>query len=459
MPRGAMRACTLGMASSKLPEDTIEDASEEPAIEEEEEGPSSTVKAKAATPKGSGKGKQKQKEKPSTWDPEIVADDSLANRPGLSQFLEFRELKKPAGLTFDLSTLSLSVSPSFSQDLHYHKPTHHKARPWVEKAVMQRAVKWKGLDIVDKTRISSPDKTMNRTARRHRGNVFAQPGLLYSAACSIQKHYHQPSFVRWARNVAPTLPERLYGHLDGIVPEDVDIYVEDHRSYLPDHPERIASCIWVAINAPWGVSMRACEALASGEQPHPDWDILTPVLKNFHTWLHLTYHKQKPNAREYRKTCSRNPRRYLPLLRDMMPPGHDIPVVFAFRQKYMLFVLKGGIDGKLVAQYASHWLPIKGGSKADMDVEINQLQLTRLREGAAEDTRAKSSGGIGGDPEWMDPGDFTASLLHVQPDEVKKDERNSRKKTKPPAPKGKQTRPSLMEREMKRMEQVLMGNE
>lgn len=409
----------------------LEEAFEKPTIEKE--GLGSMGKAKRGTRRSSGKTRRKEQQGLPTWDPNIVAKSSLGRRPGLSQFLEFRELKKPPGLTFDIPTMSLSVSPDFMRNLHFHKATHHKARPWIEKACLQRAVNWTVLDETDMNRLVKSYKTMNRTSKRHRGNVFAQPSLLHNAASSLQKHRHEPSFVRWSRNVAPILPERLYGHLDGIVPEDVEIYIEDHKSYVKGHPDRIASCIWVSINAYWSVSMRACEALAIGNQPHPDWDIMTPVLVNFSTWFKETYHNQSENAKEYRKNNSHNPRRFLPLLRDMIPPGHDIPVVFAFRQKYLLFILKGGIEGELVAQYASHWLPIKEASKLDVDKEINELQLARLRDGEPEDAKTKTSGGplsaeamVKADPEWTNP------ILTSQMFEASMDERRSRKKTTPP---------------------------
>ncbi|ROW00567.1 hypothetical protein VSDG_03373 [Cytospora chrysosperma] len=437
----------------------LEYGSKEPTIKRK--GPGSKEEPEGSTAQSSDKTKQKQTEEKqdlSTWDPEILAESSLGTRPGIAQFLELRELKKPPGLTFDVSTLSLSMSPDFMRNLHFHKPTHHKTRPWIERAFMQRAVKWAALERVDTDRVKNLQDIKNRTSHQHRGNVFAHPWLIHGAASRVQKHRHEPSFVRWLKNGAPTLPARLYGHLDGIVPEDAEIYVEDHRSYVKGYPDRIASCIWVGINAYWSVSMRACEALAIGNQPHPDWDVLTPVLENFCSWLKETYYNQKEGAHQYRQNIKHHSRQYWPLLRDMMPPGYDIPVVFAFRQKYLLFILKGGIDGELVAQYASHWLPVAEASTCDGEREINELQLARLRDREPEDAVSKTSGGnvegVKDGPWWVGPSHLEPSL----PDQRHK--RNghkieSRGRTKPTPRKGDLSRLSSIDEEIKRLEEYL----
>lgn len=434
-------------------EHTLEDVSEKPTVEQE--GPGFTEKAEGGKTQSSGTTQRKEKPQLPTWDPAMLVDSSgLVKRPGLTHFLEFRELKEPPGLEFDPSTMSLTVSPSFPRKLHFHPPTHHKTRPWIEKAFLQRAAKWTALDTVDKARVEQSTRTMNRTSRRHRGNTFSHVSLLQNAGSRVQKYIYEPAFVRWARNMAPSLPERLHAHLDGIVPEDVEIYIEDHESYVEGHTGRVASCIWVAINASYSISMRACNELAIGNQPHPDWDILTPILQNLYQWLQDTYTNQSPEEKEYRKADSQNPRRFLPLLRDMIPLGHDIPVVLAFRQKYLLFILKGGIDGKLIAQYTSHWLPVKEGSNFDVDEKVNSLQLDRLRDGADEDAKPKISGGNpppegGDDPDFLDPKAFTACLLQGQGHEIRKDKEKT-KNAKPPPLKAKQTRPSFADKELKR---------
>lgn len=360
---------------------TPKDAPLSPTIEQE--GPKSTDEVEDGNAQNPGKAKRNKTQQVSTWDPEMVVESSgLVNRPGLCRFMDLRELKQPPGLEFDVPTMSLSLSPSFLQNLHFHPPTHHKTRPWIEKALLQRTSSWTKLELVDKKRVEHHDTTINRTSKRHRGNTYSHLLLLQNASSSTQKHTHQPGIARWARGVAPFIPERLYGHLDGTVPEDMEIYVEDHRSYVKDHDERIVSCIWVAINASYSVSMRAFSELANDNKPNPDWDVLTPALRNFSKWLLDTCKNQRPNHLQYRATNRYNPRLYIPLLKDMIPPGHDVPVVFAFRQKYLLFILKGGINGKLVAQYESFWLPVRDASDVYVDKEINKMQVKLLRAGA-----------------------------------------------------------------------------
>lgn len=370
----------------------------------EQDGRGSTEAREGGRPQSSEVPEQEVKQSPSSWDPEIIADcPGLARRPGLTRFMEFREMKEPPGMVFDIPTLSLSVAPSFPQNLHFHPPSHHKAKPWIQKACLTRAQAWSKIYTVDISRVKHPKATKNRTARRHRGTTFAHHILIQNLASAVQKHSYDPSYGQWAKEMGPSLPERLHAHLDGIAPKDVSFFIEDHFSYIKSHPGRIMSSIWVAINASYCVSMRACNDLASGNQPNPDWDVLTPVLEKFADWLQDTYANQHPRgqmlkANNHRvnkaKESEETSQLYLPLIRDMMPPGHDIPVVFAFRHRYLLFILKGGVAGKLVAQYEGHWLPLAKVSKYDADEEVNRMQLDRLRAGADEYAITKTSGGI-----------------------------------------------------------------
>ncbi|ROW17148.1 hypothetical protein VPNG_01335 [Cytospora leucostoma] len=320
------------------------------------------------------------------------ADSPLHRRPGLIRSLELRELKEPPGLTFDPLTNSLSVSPSFRRHLYYHEPTHHNAKPWVKKLMLQRTTAWLELDFLDRQRVLHLEKFSNRTTRRHRGMAFAYPILISGITNRVQKKKNQydPAFVRWARYLAPTLPERMFGHIDGIVPDDASVYMEHHSSFVKDHPGRLLGCVWVAVNASFSVAMRTCDDLATGKTPNPEWDILTPVLTNFCAWFRAECHGQKEGLEQF-ETVETTPRYDLPKIRDMIPPGHDIPILLAFRHQYLLFIWKGGIDGKLVAQYQGHWLPLhEVGPTPDYDSLTNKLQQGHLRRGAAADTLPKA---------------------------------------------------------------------
>lgn len=348
-------------------------------------------------------------------------DTPLCRRPGLTRFLQLRELKNPPGMTFDPSTNSLSVSPTYLKKLYFHYPTHHKIRPWVEKAYMQRAQSWLELDLDDLSRVKLTSINKNRSAKRHRGNVLAHPVFTSGAANRVQKYNWDPAFVRMGKSLAPTLPERLYGHLDGIVPEDGTVFVEDHEGYIREVPGRVVSSVWVAVNASHGVTMRTCTDMVAGNPPNPEWDVLTPILSNFCKWFKDTYYNQRnmqEEGEEGEENSPENPQRTSPLPRAMIPPEHDIPVVLAFRQKYLLFIWKGGIDGKLVAQYEGYWLPMNEVKKGDdnevtkgndVDKWTNKEQLASLRRGANPKTIPRTSGGIREDEDWEDQPEFAVS--------------------------------------------------
>lgn len=357
-----------------------------------------------------------------TWGPDMWADSPLHSRPGIIRSLELRELKEPPGLIFDPLTNSLSVSPSFRRHLYYREPTHHKAKPWIGKAMLQRATAWLELDFLDRNRVIRPEKTSNRTTKRHLGMVAAYPMLISGTTNRVQKYRYDPAFVWWARALAPTLPERMFGHIDGIVSDDAFVYMEHHSSFVKDHTGRLLGCVWVAVNASFSVAMRTCDDLAIGKTPNPEWDILTPVLTNFCAWFRAEYHGQKEVPKKSEMTSVTNRRHDLPKLRDMIPPGHDIPVLLAFRHQYLLFIWKGGIDGKLVAQYQGHWLPLhEVGPKPDFDHQTNKLQQGHLRRGAAADTLPKASGGksqrsVGDDTFVLRPEDFYTRSNKYEPD-------------------------------------------
>lgn len=364
----------------------LEETTEESRVEQERRTPIEEA-AKLST-----QGEEEQN--PTEWGPQMWTNRLLRHRPGLTRFFELRELKKPPGLTFDPSTMSLSVSPSFPRDLYFHEPMHHKTRPWIEKPMVQRARAWAELDQYDKRRVEQPSKEMNRTTKRRRGCTLSYATFVFGVCSRVQKNAREPVFTRWCKNVAPELPERLYGHIDGILPKDAEIYIEEHESYIKGHSGRVISCVWVAINASLSVAMRACNDLAIGKTPHPDWDILTPLLQRLCTLFQTNYDNTGGNQSGDKRKSVGEPRRGLPPLRDIAPPGHDIPVVLAFRQAYLLLIWKGGIEGKLVAQYQGHCVPMhQVGPKPDLDQVINELQLASLRQGADEGTISRTSGG------------------------------------------------------------------
>lgn len=298
----------------------------------------------------------------------------LQDRPGATRFLKLRELAPQAlpGMSFDLRNCSLSVDREFPSRLMYVQDTkHHEVKPWISKALLSRAESWHPLDYEDLARVRHPEVRVNSTTRRHRGRIMGHASTLLDLAATQKP---RPTFRHktWTKDLGPTLPPRVVGHLDGMRPEDVSVLTETHLSKLGGR--RLLSCIVVAVNAPLRTAALSWDALAQGQTPRPDLDALQPIMRNFAQWLKedsLELSDQKPVQREQS-----------PLPRQMITDEHVVPVVFAWRQKYIWFLWTGGIDGQLVAQYASHWLPINevGDPVDNLDNRIKGLQDRYLRQ-------------------------------------------------------------------------------
>lgn len=294
---------------------------------------------------------------------------------GITRFLQLQPVPNPPGIEFDLKSLRLSVAKGASDRLQYlWDPSKHKARPYLAEPLIKRAKGWAELNVEDLKRVRTL-KMRNSTLKRHRGCLSSHIRTLFDFSRKPLK----PRDTTYnglhgcvAKNLGPTLPPTIYGHLDGVFPEDVELLMECHKHKSEDEDSRFLTCLWISVNAPYGVCQRTWESLSYGYQPDPELDVVTPVLQNVARYLK----KQSRNRRENLR---------LEQLIDATPENKSIPVVLALRQKYIWFLWTGGIDGKLVAQYASHWLPCQdsppqcdegGGNRHDFDQKIKGLQLT-----------------------------------------------------------------------------------
>lgn len=343
-----------------------------------------------------------------------VKKPSLPSRPGIAKLLGLRELTDPPGMEFDLKSLSLSVHEEFPSRLRdVCDSPQHQVKPWLTKALIQRAKAWELLDLYDLRRVSRPQRIMNKTNKRHFGATMGHPTTLSSLCAAAQKSQNNIVLKTWPHELGPVLPPWKLGHLDGMLRGDVRVYTETYRRFPqpPDpHPSLSYTTIWVAINAPLRTALRNWESLASGSAPHPDEDTLAPILQNFGQWLKGPYRACQPWRDVTSKPDNSSPG---------MPPAqggsHDtqdddlatkphrataplrndsdaVPVVFAWHQKYIWFLWTGGFDGKLIAQYASHWLPLEEGNRAvDLDKEIWKVQQGKRNQLKEHDSSSSAS--------------------------------------------------------------------
>lgn len=331
----------------------------------------------------------------------------LRARPGLPRFLNLQALepRELPGMVFDLGKLDLSVDEKFPSRLMYVQDAkHHEVVPWISKAFLQRARAWRELDSEDLTRVEHPTKKWNSTHRRHRGNTKAFATFLMDLAEARKENIRFGlQHATWPGDLGPTLPPRLAGFLDGMGPEDVSLRVQTYQKNAGHSESRqILSCVLVAVNAPLRAATYSWEALAGGRSPDPDLDALRPVMREFGRWLKSVYRPQEhksgrglPQPRAKGKIGTQSA-----FLQDMIPDAHAIPVVFAWRQKYIWFLWTGGDDGQLVAQYASHWLPIREverdahGANSDFDTRLRRIQSRLLQSDATDSLeRVKINGG------------------------------------------------------------------
>lgn len=306
----------------------------------------------------------------------LKPDSPLAKRCGITRYLKLRELMDPPGMVLHLNDSSLSMEEGFANRLRYVKDfDHHKVKPWIEKAMTQRAEAWLKLDLTDLKRVTGKVFFGNRTIRPHRGQAWSAATRVMDTAASLQKKRNSILLTRWRDQLGPSLAPQLAGHLDGMRPEDVHVVTETRKSSSTG--QELLFCIWVGVNAPYRLA-----SLSFEQRPlHPDVDTFAPVMTNFSRWLRSTW-----NSREALRP-GRDPlntgQRHDPSLRfrDLVPEGHTVPVVVAWRQKYIWFTWEGGIQGKLVAQYASHWLPHRDVDRVgDPDTKIKSIQMRLLRE-------------------------------------------------------------------------------
>lgn len=286
-------------------------------------------------------------------------------------------------MEFDLATGLLSVQEDFSERLHYvRNAEHHRVRPWVQKAFLQRAQAWQRLDDYDRQRVRQPRRIMNSTLKRHHGNMLGFPPTMLNMVARLQRATPLLNFHRQPDELGPELPSDLFGHMDGMPRNGVQVFVETFQRTPEPVQNPRPTCIWVAIKSPLRIAARNWESLARGEQPPPGVNTLAPILENLGPWLRRNYHVWRrlevpENGSHVVKDTSREPGKQSSSNIEPMPP-----VILAWRQKYIWFVWKGGAGGKLIAQYASHWLPIhEVDNSRDLDLEIRSEQdLRRIRE-------------------------------------------------------------------------------
>lgn len=322
---------------------------------------------------------------------DLSVKEGPSRLPGIAKFLRLQELTDPPGMEFNLDTMLLSVHEQFPSRLHYVRDAkHHQVKPWVCKAMIQRAEAWQALDVYDLARIRRLGGSLkNNTSKRHLGSSLSHVNTLWNMAATVHKSNSSLTFSRHSAELGHELPPRVLSHMDGMVARDVQVWTEIyHRPGTPEESQT-TSCIWVTINAPLRTASRNWETLARGQTPHADDDALAPILRNFGRWLQRTYrhlttpgnHKSGPDklspsvpvqvARDTQDKASG--RRHIRMPRGAVPDA--VPVVFAWRQKYIWFLWTGGIRGKLVAQYASHWLPINEVDKGqDLDTKLKSSQ-------------------------------------------------------------------------------------
>lgn len=316
-------------------------------------------------------------------DLQVKASSPLGKRPGLTQFLNLRPLEKTPGMVFDLQSEALSTDERFPERLHYVRDAvHHEVKPWIEKHFKRNAEAWRRLDKEDFMRVrhEPAGKAMNRTHTKHRGQMLSHTASMLSMATPrLATKLRLHAFTtRWPDNLGVELPSRWLAHLDGMALNDATVFTEFHGE------TPTLSSILFAINSSFAQAQGTWAALAQGERGvdmHArisDVDAFTPLLINFGRWLKRAYNNQKASL----DVCTNlsGPRNCpIPLLRDSIPEGHAIPVLFAFRQKYIWFLWEGGIEGHLEAQYASHWLPVWPGEDYDGKVwRLQQVMLERF---------------------------------------------------------------------------------
>lgn len=311
-------------------------------------------------------------------------------RGGVAGFLKLRPLTEAPGMVFDLNTMSLSVEPTFPERLQYVRDDKFlDSKPWVHKALLNRAKAWNKLDEYDMARLSGHLSgnvvAMNSTFKRHYGMNLSSYVAMRGLAARMKKSQGPPIWARWLDLLGPTVSPSWDAHIDGMEPRDVQVTIETHGQGQAGDGPRILSCVWVAINAPLRHATRDWESLAAGADSYTD--ALEPVLVNVARWLNDYYDKGNFHKFPYKVSKSEGSgstdlfRYELPSLRDMVPRDHVVPVVFAYRQKYIWFLWSGGIQGKLVAQYASHWLPISDANQlGDIDVLMRHRQEAMMDE-------------------------------------------------------------------------------
>lgn len=340
----------------------------------------------------------KQNRCPWTWEPARTC--TFADLPvtdwdtpfgvyGVARLLKLQPLQTPPGMELDLDSMSLSVETTFPDRLQSVQDFKSlNLPPYVHKALLQRAQAWARLDRYDAARLDSHisnlllnDKpTMNNTDKRHYGMIGSNSKTLWSLTARTQKTSRRPIWAFWKDEIGPAVSPTWHVHLNGMFPRDAQVIIETHRLTKSGQGPRTLSCVWVAINAPMGHAIRDWESLAVGADPYTD--AFTPVLENFARWLKKYWDKGNHRKLPYEAfSPETEPPAKLPSLSQMVPSGHVVPVVLAYRQKYIWFLWSGGIHGKLVAQYASHWLPLYEANKSgDIDTLMRYRQEALMRE-------------------------------------------------------------------------------
>ncbi|PSR97362.1 hypothetical protein BD289DRAFT_108361 [Coniella lustricola] len=328
----------------------------------------------------------------------------------LATFLSLHELAQEhtPGMELNLADLTLSVSKTFPHRLVYaHDPDHHAGKPWIADALLRRAESWNEKDMYDFLRLLHPGGTkQNSMNKQHRGQCLSNYKVLFDVANrSLKRKDNARSIIEELRidHLGVTPPPSITALQDGMYPEDVVAAVEHVRDPRRG-PDRRITAFWVSINAPFRLAMRSCLALSRGYTPAQESDILTPTLLNFGKWLRQWHTGSKDQSLEGRSATKsvRFPGTGVNMCPDVDTLG-PIPIIFAFRQKYIWFTWHGGFHGKLVAQYASHWLPVhSAGLGRDWDTasEMQQRVLLQGPPAGAEDAelstrRLSPTGGFG----------------------------------------------------------------
>lgn len=263
------------------------------------------------------------------------------------QFLGLREMKNPPGMEYDPVTKSFSFSKRlYTESIYDHQLTIPGFTvPYLVKSLTTRGDAWALLKSYDQRRLRLAGKIFNSTNKRHRGQCLSTVKNTFDLIQRAERPKRTRALL-WHNNIGPSM-EKTGPLLDDFLPEDVAVTMET----VGTTPR--LSLVFVSINVSFKLAQDAWIALSSRREPKPGLDVFTPVVTRFCEWFTHTIAYQKTGSKEPKG----NNEATLPMLRDIIDNGSgDFPVVFAFRDQYIWFMWKGGLEGKLIAQYTGSWI-------------------------------------------------------------------------------------------------------